>query len=325
MRRRAYLASVGAAATVGLAGCDGTSTPDGGGSPPATPANVRVVRAWPRSAEVAWDEPADPDGDDVVEYRVRVDDREPRPVAGTDASVTLTDVEPGANHSVTVAAVDEHGLRSSPSAPVTVAVPEEGAPFAVVPRAPATPGVDAAVDDAWSSADAHAIDDDVWGNAGDYDFGGRWRVLWDEAALYVLVTVDDDDEWVDSDGAWKNDHVEVYLDLDNSRGSSYDGRNDLHLVVERGSTVVHPGPNSASDVDPIAAGVAETDGGWRAELAVPWAHYGVDPSPGHVLGIDVHVDEDDDGGDRDSKLTWYDTTDRAYEKPKLFGTVELGE
>jgi oligosaccharide reducing-end xylanase len=43
------------------------------------------------------------------------------------------------------------------------------------------------------------------------------------------------------------------------------------------------------------------------------------------LGLDVHVDDDDDGGDRDGKLTWKAKQDDAWQNPSLFGGAILGE
>jgi len=50
---------------------------------------------------------------------------------------------------------------------------------------------------------------------------------------------------------------------------------------------------------------------------------GVEPSAGKKIGLDVHVNDDDDGGDRDTKLTWYGKQDNAWQNPGIFGTAEL--
>jgi hypothetical protein len=41
------------------------------------------------------------------------------------------------------------------------------------------------------------------------------------------------------------------------------------------------------------------------------------------IGLDVHVNDDDDGGDRDTKLTWRGKEDNAWQNPRAFGTAEL--
>jgi hypothetical protein len=63
--------------------------------------------------------------------------------------------------------------------------------------------------------------------------------------------------------------------------------------------------------------------GYRAEIKFPWSTLGVKPSAGTKIGLDVHVNDDDDGGDRDSKLTWRGKEDNAWQTPSVFGTAEL--
>jgi hypothetical protein len=42
-----------------------------------------------------------------------------------------------------------------------------------------------------------------------------------------------------------------------------------------------------------------------------------------MLGFDVHVNDDDDGGDRDAKLAWWTRSDNAWRSPANLGTVEI--
>jgi hypothetical protein len=66
-----------------------------------------------------------------------------------------------------------------------------------------------------------------------------------------------------------------------------------------------------------------TDNGYCVEIKFPWSTLGIKPSAGAKIGIDVHVNDDDDGGDRDSKITWHDVQDNAWENPQAFGNAEL--
>ena len=47
------------------------------------------------------------------------------------------------------------------------------------------------------------------------------------------------------------------------------------------------------------------------------------PSAGNLVGIDVHINEDDDGGGREDKLSWKSPNDTAFSDPSLFGTAQL--
>ena len=50
---------------------------------------------------------------------------------------------------------------------------------------------------------------------------------------------------------------------------------------------------------------------------------GTTPTVGKKIGLDVHVNDDDDGGDRDTKIMWFGTRDIAWQQPSAFGTAEL--
>lgn len=115
--------------------------------------------------------------------------------------------------------------------------------------------------------------------------------------------------------------VDLYLDLDNSRGETYDGENDLQLLVLRDEEQIVGGANSLPPSDGTEVGTVETDDGWRTELSIPWAEYDVRPIVGHRFGMDVHIIV----GDRETKIGWFDESDNAWERPRTLATVELDE
>jgi hypothetical protein len=61
----------------------------------------------------------------------------------------------------------------------------------------------------------------------------------------------------------------------------------------------------------------------RARLEAPWSTLGVTPGPGKQIGLDVQVNDDDDGGDRDTKVMWHAQRDTAWQQPSVFGTGDL--
>jgi hypothetical protein len=46
---------------------------------------------------------------------------------------------------------------------------------------------------------------------------------------------------------------------------------------------------------------------------------------GQRFGFDIHINDDDDGGDRDTKWGWYAPTgnDSSWQNPSLFGQAIL--
>ncbi|WP_226011302.1 cellulase family glycosylhydrolase [Halomicrobium salinisoli] len=290
---------------------------DGGESPPDPPSDLRVESIGETEVTLAWAAASDPDGSEIAQYRVAIGDREPVVVRGPKRSIEISGLSPAEEYETTVTAVDDGGLESEPAA-VAFRTTAEVTPDATIPRAPVEPDVDAEEEDVWSMSEEYAIDTLQWGNRKSTD-GGDWRAIWDDQAMYVLVEVIDETEQL-------NDSVELYLDLDHSGGQSYDGENDLQLIVIRGTNRVLTGTYSVDSPDGTRVATTETDDGWRIEIAIPWDGFDVSPVTGHRIGFDVSVADDIvEGNGYDAKFAWHDETGEAWEAPERFGTVELTE
>jgi len=154
------------------------------------------------------------------------------------------------------------------------------------------------------------------------DLDGSWRALWDETALYIIVDVKDDSLRRDSGFVfWKDDSVEIALDGDHSRGTTYDGKNDYQLLYALNETFVAQGARSL----PLPAGIefefTTTADGYILETRLPWANFGI--TPGDKIGLEVGINDDDNGGERDGKLVWHGTTDKAWFDPSVMASVTL--
>jgi regulation of enolase protein 1 (concanavalin A-like superfamily) len=190
-------------------------------------------------------------------------------------------------------------------------------------QASSAPTIDGSVDSVWSNANQYALNNSVGTISSSGDCSADWKALWDSNNLYLLAEVTDNSLTTDSSSAFKDDMVEVYIDGDNSGGSSYDGTNDFQYGFRYDDASVYTGSNSVSDTTGVNHASTSTSGGWRLEVEIPWSTIGVSVSDGSVVGLDVHVVDDDDGGDRDGKLMWHDTDDDAYTDPSTFGDAEL--
>ncbi|MEZ5535946.1 MAG: sugar-binding protein [Thiolinea sp.] len=156
--------------------------------------------------------------------------------------------------------------------------------------------------------------------AGANDLAAIWQSSWDQTNLYLRIAVKDDILKRDSVYNWEDDSIEIFLDADASKYGQYDRRNDFHMLYRWRDKRLQLGKNSA----PIS--VAHTtqhlDGRYVLDLSIPWAAMNVRPRPGHRIGLDVHVNDDDNGGGREGKLAWYGT-DEAYRNPSVLGEVVL--
>ncbi|MFD0671463.1 sugar-binding protein [Cohnella sp. GCM10027633] len=144
-------------------------------------------------------------------------------------------------------------------------------------------------------------------------------VKWDSTYLYVGFKVLDASLFNDSANIWEDDSVDVYIDADYNKGSSYDmfdrqftiGYNDTSLYERNNRTtgVLH-------QVTPIA-------GGFQGEIAIPWsANLGISAAANLVIGIDVANNDDDNGGQRDRQSVWTGT-DTNYASTANYGEAVL--
>lgn len=151
-----------------------------------------------------------------------------------------------------------------------------------------------------------------------------YRLLWDLQGLYAFVAVTDSDLSADSPALpWEDDSIEIYLDADASHGTSYDGRNDFQYVFRVDDPALHVGSRSAGTTAGIRFATARTAAGYALEVAIPWTTLGVSPSSGARIGFDVHVNDDDGGGNREGKLAAFARVDMSWTDPSLFALVAL--
>ncbi|MBT1690595.1 sugar-binding protein [Dawidia soli] len=185
------------------------------------------------------------------------------------------------------------------------------------------PAINQTIEAAWSAAPIRNIANTILGGTpGDYS--GRWRALYNSTNLYFLVEVNDATRMNDSGGNWwEDDVVEIFIDGNNSKGTSYDGANDFQLGFRWNDTAVKAGGNSVTNTAGINFAMYAAGAGYVLEVAIPWSTIGVTPALGNTIGLDVQVDDDDNGGTRDAQMASFATNTTAWQNPSVFGTVYL--
>lgn len=179
----------------------------------------------------------------------------------------------------------------------------------------------------WAAVPAQAIEHVAY-NAPESpeDLSASFKTLWDKQALYLLVDVVDDKAVNDSAEFWLDDSVEVFIDSDNSKSEVYEDKDYQYHFDWEGSkftSALNHGEsrhNAMKDVETVAVATGK---GYRFMITFPWPTLGVDPRVGARIGFDVHVNDDDDSGDRDTKLMWHTANDIAWQQPSALGTIEL--
>ena len=190
----------------------------------------------------------------------------------------------------------------------------------------------------------------------------EWAAVADEEFLYVAFRVNDDavqDMETTQCDVWRDDSVELYMDMLNDGPNCFDGANncynedDAQLTVGLenaglglpedlffGGNAGGPACDQAGPTPEIMTGIVtqmlDDDAvyiGWQAELAISLETLGnlddgtptwaVEPAHGTVIGWNMHLNDDDLGGDRDHKLIWSlaEEVETAWRNPSSFGKM----
>jgi len=196
-----------------------------------------------------------------------------------------------------------------------------GEDIPVISKTSVAPTIDGLVDASWDSYIPTAITKVIQGSVGSSsDLSAQWRALWDNSNLYVLIEVTDNTQENDSPETYNDDAVEIYIDINNDKATSY-GANDFQYVFRWDDVGIYE--TTGKSTDDIVLEQTTTSTGYIIEAKIPWATLSGSPAIGQSLGFDVHVNDDDDGGVRDAKISWAANTDDAWQNPSLFGTAIL--
>ena len=179
----------------------------------------------------------------------------------------------------------------------------------------------------WAAVPAQAIEHVAYAAPDSAeDLSATFKTLWDKQALYLLVDVVDDKPINDSTEFWLDDAVEVFIDTDNNKSDVYEDKDYQYYFTWEGSRFTaasNQGESRHNHIEGVTSAAMPTDKGYRFLITFPWSTLGVAPHVGARIGLDVHVNDDDDGEDRDTKLMWNTENDIAWQVPKALGTIEL--
>jgi len=148
-----------------------------------------------------------------------------------------------------------------------------------------------------------------------WDLSGTLRSQWDEEYVYFAIHVNDDQIVYDSAPALYNDDA-IQIGIDGHHDHVKDpGAGDDHQYTIRVDGLISDWMDP-EDVELVRRAVRIVEGGYDVELAIPLTQltqYGVEA--GTVMGFNLQLQDDDDGGDYDDKLIWegHDTNSSSEE------------
>ncbi|MBN1974394.1 MAG: CBM9 family sugar-binding protein, partial [Sedimentisphaerales bacterium] len=201
-----------------------------------------------------------------------------------------------------------------------------------------SPLIDGKMDSLWSYAEAHRFtiyrDDGgtVLAALPANDLSGSWRACWDDQNLYFFVDVNDDVLTSDSGTTYyQDDSFEVFLDIHNNKATTYvTDSDDYQFRFNWDPTSPHAGAQNTWQENYMTGFEFKflvTATGYNLELKMPWntLYQGKGgPSVGDLMGMEVQVNDDDNGGGRDNVVAWIQPGNTTYQNPSMMGTVILG-
>lgn len=176
-----------------------------------------------------------------------------------------------------------------------------------------TPKIDGVVDEVWNDVPELPIDQYqmAWEGA-----NGAAKALWDEENLYVLINVSDSQLDKSNDNTWEQDSIEVFLDQNNKKTTSYEQDDGQYRVNFDNETSFNPesiaeGFESATKVDGT---------NYLVEVKIPFT--AITPVNGVQVGFDVQINDGQDGT-RQSTAIWNDITGTGYMDTSIYGILTL--
>ncbi len=164
------------------------------------------------------------------------------------------------------------------------------------------------------------LESDDWAKK---DLFGKWQGKWDEDTLFLSVRVYDQKIVQDSDDPVDDDSVEFFIDSNNSRGAQLDGKHDFHLVFNCERVTL--GKDSAPIAPELLASISTSSravyDGYYLEAWIPWKVFGMKPKVTDRVSVDVQINDDDDGGARDKKISWMAKDENVATEPKQWGVI----
>ena len=149
-----------------------------------------------------------------------------------------------------------------------------------------------------------------------YDLQMSYRAGWDATGIYLYVNVIDDAISTAHADAWRNDGIEIFIDGNNDKSSTYDS-NDINFRWMYGKT-----KEDGDDAPNSTVVFVDTDSGYVFEAFIPNADLPFTVSENHVFGLDVQVN-DNDAVDREGMVRWFGNSANAYQDASLLGTAYL--
>ncbi|MGN6644989.1 MAG: glycosyl hydrolase family 8 [Cytophaga sp.] len=216
--------------------------------------------------------------------------------------------------SITAVATNTNGDVAT-SAATTVSI------YKAVNQTGTAPAIDGTEGTIWSSASTAALNNVIDGTiSNSADLSAYYKAMWDASYFYLLVNVTDNTKTNNAGtDIYNDDAVEVFFDIGNNKATTY-GANDFQYTFRWNDNTIY---EKNSKITGVTFAKTDNGTGYIMTMRFPWSTLTGTPSVNQLVGFDVAVNDDDDGGARDGKMAWSATQDQAWTNPSYMGTVVL--
>ncbi|KAG2971678.1 Endo-1,4-beta-xylanase A, partial [Phytophthora cactorum] len=176
-----------------------------------------------------------------------------------------------------------------------------------------TPAIDGSVDSVWSKAPEMKLETKqmAWSGA-----TGTAKALWDDANLYVLVQVRDDQLNKTNPNVWEQDSVEVFVDENNGKTANFQDDDGQYRVNFENAASFNPAEIAAG----FESKVSVSGTNYTVEMKIPFKK--VKPANNAKIGFDAQINDAKDGN-RISVNAWNDPSGQGYQDTSVFGELTL--
>lgn len=176
----------------------------------------------------------------------------------------------------------------------------------------------------------------------DEDRQYKWAGMHDGTYLYLMIFGEagaQQTPFGDSDFAFDDDAIDIFLDGNNSKRAGYDGVDDFHAIIALLSKNGAGTPNFSGSLETrfelgdrstpingtafdfavcLCTGEQQL---WEVRINLAEARIPVD----QTFGFEIQLNNDVDGGTRDAKWAWFDESgeDSTWRFPSKMGTARL--
>ena len=184
-----------------------------------------------------------------------------------------------------------------------------------------TPVLDAKMDEIWKSCPKYMVNQPITESLeiDPKDMAtATVRLLWDDGHLYALWVVKDSELSADAGDDWAQDSVELFLDQNQARSTTYEADDAQYRVNYEGKI---SGQGTGYDEADIKAATVKNKKGYIVEMAI--RTHAADMKSGTVMGIEFQVNDEHDRAQRDAIAKWFHTKDDSWQDTSTFGKVQL--